>query len=235
VAYLIEVPLEGGDRIVAEVEPELVDGELMLASAPGKIAAQARETLEKSLAQLGPALSGMLGTLRAARPAEMQVQFGIKLGGETGVVVAKGTAEVNFLVTMTWRQDSPARRRGPVTGPPRSVVHDPLGDAAERLDRLHVHAADGEAECEGSADSGVALGVLGPRRPSTVVSASYTCCGVAVSGRCDAGCQPSRFSSCRVRWIASAIRLMRCSRASQVDPTEASCAAARASWSSSTR
>jgi Trypsin-co-occurring domain 1 len=111
VPYLIEVPLADGDRMIAEVEPELIDDALVLASGPGKAAAQARQTLEQSLAHLGPALAGMLRPLRAARPAEMQVQFGIKLGGETGVIVAKGTAEVNFLVTMTWRKESTDRRR----------------------------------------------------------------------------------------------------------------------------
>ena len=39
----------------------------------------------------------------------------------------------------------------------------------------------------------------------------------------------------RARWIASAIRLIRCSRASQADPTDVSWATARASWASSTR
>lgn len=50
------------------------------------------------------------------------------------------------------------------------------------------------------------------------------------------GPQSPTFSSDRrsERWIASAIRLIRCSRASQAAPTEESWATARASWASST-
>ena len=33
------------------------------------------------------------------------VEFGLKLDGETGVIVAKGTAEVNFKVTMSGGQE----------------------------------------------------------------------------------------------------------------------------------
>jgi hypothetical protein len=31
------------------------------------------------------------------------VQFGLKVGGETGVIVAKGTAEANFTITLAWK------------------------------------------------------------------------------------------------------------------------------------
>jgi hypothetical protein len=39
-----------------------------------------------------------------ASPDECGVEFGLKLGGETGVIVAKGTAEVNFVITLTWKK-----------------------------------------------------------------------------------------------------------------------------------
>lgn len=38
----------------------------------------------------------------------MNIEFGIKLGGETGVILAKGTAEVNFKVDVTWTRLSGA-------------------------------------------------------------------------------------------------------------------------------
>ena len=31
------------------------------------------------------------------------MEFGLKIGGETGVIVAKGTAEVNFTIRMSWK------------------------------------------------------------------------------------------------------------------------------------
>lgn len=31
------------------------------------------------------------------------------MGGETGVIIAKGTAEVNFNVTMSWKPGKPGK------------------------------------------------------------------------------------------------------------------------------
>jgi hypothetical protein len=36
----------------------------------------------------------------------MTVEFGLTLTAETGVVVAKGSAEVHFTVTLAWSKDS---------------------------------------------------------------------------------------------------------------------------------
>jgi hypothetical protein len=42
------------------------------------------------------------------------VEFGVKLGGETGIILAKGTAEVNLKITMTW--DREPRQVGDASG-----------------------------------------------------------------------------------------------------------------------
>jgi hypothetical protein len=101
----MEFPLERGGRLIAEVDASEVDkASLVLASAdPGKVAARATNTLERSLEELRPALSAVLGTLRSVAPSEVGVEFGIKLGGEAGIILAKGTTEVNFAVTITWK------------------------------------------------------------------------------------------------------------------------------------
>jgi hypothetical protein len=43
--------------------------------------------------------------LMASMPDHFTVEFGVKLGGETGIILAKGTAEVNLKVTMIWDHD----------------------------------------------------------------------------------------------------------------------------------
>lgn len=104
-SYLLGVPVDDGtgDLIVFEVDRSEVPDDLVLASVEsGKIAAQARMTLEEALADLKPSLTKVIGALREMAPGEVKVEFGMKIGGETGVIIAKGTAEVNFKVTMSW-------------------------------------------------------------------------------------------------------------------------------------
>jgi Trypsin-co-occurring domain 1 len=104
-SYLLGVPVGEGtnDVVVFEVDRSEVPDELVLASAePGKVAARARTTLEEALADVKPSLAKIIGMLREMTPGEMTVEFGVKMGGETGVIIAKGTAEVNVKVTMSW-------------------------------------------------------------------------------------------------------------------------------------
>ncbi|WP_322751618.1 MULTISPECIES: CU044_2847 family protein [unclassified Frankia] len=103
----MEVPLEGGGVVVVEVDRREVPGELQLASDdPGTIAARARRALESSLADLAPMVRSIHQHLRGITPDEFTVEFGLNVGGETGLIIAKGTAAVNFTVSMTWRGES---------------------------------------------------------------------------------------------------------------------------------
>lgn len=104
VAYLVEIPVEGGGRLVVQATDGDRPGDLGLAAAhPGEIVAQASETLEAALQEIRPALTALRDTLASVAPQQVTVEFGIALGAETGIVVAKGTAEVHFTVTMTWQ------------------------------------------------------------------------------------------------------------------------------------
>ena len=102
----MEVPLDDGDSVVVEVDRREVPGELVLAtSKPHQVAARAVETLEQTLDKIKPTLHAVSRWAQSASPDECGVEFGLKLGGETGVIVAKGTAEVNFVVKLTWRKE----------------------------------------------------------------------------------------------------------------------------------
>lgn len=107
VSYFIDVPVEGGGRLLVEAAGWQVPGELELAAArPGEVIAQARESLEHSLDQLKPALTAVAGRLRAMSPDKFTVEFGLTLGAESGFVVAKGSGEVHFAVTLSWRKEA---------------------------------------------------------------------------------------------------------------------------------
>jgi|SRR5215469_10427360 len=100
---LIKIPLASGEDVTIEVDQAYLPDDLALASPqPGELTARMATSLEKGLDALKPALEAITNRLAAARPQEFSVEFGIKVGGETGVFIAKGTAEVNFLVTMKW-------------------------------------------------------------------------------------------------------------------------------------
>ena len=62
-------------------------------------------TLEEALTKLKPSLMKVVHTLKEMSPGETVVEFGLKMGGETGVIIAKGTAEVNFTVRMSWKPE----------------------------------------------------------------------------------------------------------------------------------
>lgn len=105
-AYLIGLPVEAGseDILVFEVDGSEVSDDLVLASPePGKVVARAQVTLEDALAKLKPSLQKVVHLLKDLSPDETVVEFGLKMGGETGVIIAKGTAEVNFNVRISWK------------------------------------------------------------------------------------------------------------------------------------
>lgn len=105
-AYLLGVPVsgEGHDVVVFEVDRSEVSEDLVLASQDlDKVTDRARVTLEETLAGLKPSLQKVARLLKEMSPSETVLEFGLKIGGETGIIIAKGTAEVNFTVRMTWK------------------------------------------------------------------------------------------------------------------------------------
>jgi len=108
VGFLLGLPVGAGsdDVLVVEVDRGEVSGDLVLASPePGEVAARAQVTLEEALGRLKQSLQKVAGLLRELSPDQTVVEFGLKVGGETGMIIAKGTAEVNFKVTMSWGRE----------------------------------------------------------------------------------------------------------------------------------
>jgi Trypsin-co-occurring domain 1 len=106
VTVLMQVPLDDADgaaTVLVEADRGDIPGGLALASPePGQAAAKAARSFSASLEQLEPILRTVKEKLVSAAPEHFTVEFGVKLGGETGIIVAKGTGEVNLKITMTW-------------------------------------------------------------------------------------------------------------------------------------
>jgi hypothetical protein len=106
-AELVEYPLEGGGMLLVQsASVDIGAGDLGLASSAEEKAKKAKETLESALAQVTPALKSVASKLRDLSPDDLTVEFGLTLTAETGIVVAKGSTEVHFTVTLAWSRDS---------------------------------------------------------------------------------------------------------------------------------
>ncbi|MGP4115059.1 CU044_2847 family protein [Streptomyces sp. 4N509B] len=103
---LLSMALDDGDAAVAvfEVDDDLVGSELEMAASGRGTVARARASLTDALAEVRPTLSKVVQTVRELGPDQVEIEFGLKVGGDTSVIIAKGTAEVNFAVRLTWNR-----------------------------------------------------------------------------------------------------------------------------------
>lgn len=109
---LLKVPVGDGTDDVVEVQVNRSDlvaptesGVVLAADSGGRFEA-AGYTLAGAMDRVLPALRTILGRIRDGvhAPDEITMDVGLLLGGETGFIVAKGTAEASIAVRMTWRR-----------------------------------------------------------------------------------------------------------------------------------
>jgi hypothetical protein len=103
---MIEVPVAAGGSILFEVD-DLNDGRTMRGGIPGgELIDRGRQTLEDGLGTIAPALARMLEELRGVSQelSEIEVEVGLKLAGEAGMVIARAATEANFRVLVRWRR-----------------------------------------------------------------------------------------------------------------------------------
>jgi hypothetical protein len=98
---LIEVPTDGGGSVLVEIRQPDSDA-LVPASRSGHMVKRASETLDAVLATVNPVVGSLANWARASRPNQVEVEFGLSLTGGSSIIVTSGTAEVNFLVRLTW-------------------------------------------------------------------------------------------------------------------------------------
>lgn len=109
---ILHVPI--GDGSGEFIEVEVIRGDLrgpeesgvVLASDDGSRFEAAGFSLASAMDRVMPALRVILGRLRARElsPDEIRVDLGLQVGGETGIFFARGTAQANVAVSMTWRR-----------------------------------------------------------------------------------------------------------------------------------
>jgi hypothetical protein len=110
---LIEVPLSAGGSITVEVD-EPTGGRTMRGGDRGaELVERGGRTLEESLENIAPALQEVLDKLRgvSTQLRQIEVELGLKLTGEAGMVVARAGAEANFRVLLRWERPSQGERQ----------------------------------------------------------------------------------------------------------------------------
>ena len=102
---LVEFSSDGDESILVEVEiPEDEEGDEE-ATRDGEVK-KASKSFKKALAAVKPIAETLIEkcTGLSKRPQEIEVEFGIKMNAEAGVVVATTGVEANFKVTLKWKQ-----------------------------------------------------------------------------------------------------------------------------------
>lgn len=105
---LVEFDVGDGKTVYIEVEDVTTDGDIEpCAKTKDKIAYKARQRFDDALDNISPmvqVIKQKLGGL--TEPAdEVEVKFGVKLSGEIGAVVTKYGGEMNYEITLKWKNE----------------------------------------------------------------------------------------------------------------------------------
>jgi hypothetical protein len=112
VTELVRIPFgDGGSILVETADP---GSGPVRAGRTGDTVRQLRETLHEMLQPVTETAEILLEHLAKAKPDELEVEFGIDLSAEAGVVITKARAGANVKVKMKWKA---AAEPGPATPP----------------------------------------------------------------------------------------------------------------------
>ncbi|WP_445150430.1 CU044_2847 family protein [Baekduia sp. Peel2402] len=89
-----------------EVEDHRPPGPERVASDGRRSVAKLAHSLEDILRPARPAAEAVVETFRAMAPDEIEVEFGLEVDAEAGVVFAKSGAKAHFTVSLKWTSAS---------------------------------------------------------------------------------------------------------------------------------
>lgn len=103
--HLVEFKLSDGSNIVVESdEPEPPSGVVRATRKPGEIIEEANYNLEEALEKIRCATESAITKFRmlSEQPDGITMEFGFNLSATFGAIIASGTAEANYKVTLSW-------------------------------------------------------------------------------------------------------------------------------------
>ncbi|MBN2738682.1 MAG: hypothetical protein JXR70_16995 [Spirochaetales bacterium] len=104
---LYEFKLDDGTSIIIEADKEDKGHEVKRGSGEEKKIQRASKTFNQQIKKITPLAEAISQELSSHKnsPSEVTVEFGIKLGGETDLIIASAAVEANFKVIMKWNND----------------------------------------------------------------------------------------------------------------------------------
>jgi Trypsin-co-occurring domain 1 len=104
---LLKFELEDGTPFFFEVEPRKTTGAVRSGKTTDNLIENAKESFDDLLGVVEPVTRKLVNQLRTLMKDtnEVEVKFGLKLTAETGVVFAAAGGEVNFEITLKWKND----------------------------------------------------------------------------------------------------------------------------------
>ncbi|MFB0626281.1 CU044_2847 family protein [Streptomyces sp. AB3(2024)] len=103
-AELVRFDGPDGASLIVEVEEDSPGLERISRDSDGVVRAGRR--LEDALTAVRPAIRSVVDSVKALAPDEYEVEFGMKLNAESGVVIAKTAMEGHFSVRIHWSRST---------------------------------------------------------------------------------------------------------------------------------
>ena len=89
-----------GSSVLVEVDEDTYGVEAVSRTSDGVL--EAGQRLESAMGSVRDAAQATLDAFKKLSPETVEVEFGIKLAGEAGALIAKASAEGHFTVRLTW-------------------------------------------------------------------------------------------------------------------------------------
>lgn len=101
---LLEFRSDDGGSVLVEVEPA---GSVTRGGTPGDHVVEASESLGRVLGKVGPAVKDIVAELRSRAdfPAEVEIEFTVKVAADSSVIIARAGGEAHFRIALRWSND----------------------------------------------------------------------------------------------------------------------------------
>ena len=106
-AEIVAFPLGEHSAVLVETDDDRGHGQMQISRGDAtSTVVKASESFEQAMANITPIAEKMLKALTAIGTdlEEVGLEFGIKLSGEVGVIVAKSTGEAHCKVSLKWKR-----------------------------------------------------------------------------------------------------------------------------------